>query len=147
MSALGQKRTLFKRVAMFTSCHRRKARGPPERQVPVLPAEPVVQAAALCAAGRWHHELVSSAAVLNDLRAIAKLQILRQAQPHFGQASAGASDRDRASRQTGIGFDESVFDTARRNVEWLFEIGIIGWDFHRRAGLAHRLEIGAWRLA
>src|SRR6516225_3916113 len=38
-----EKRTLIERVAMFTSCHRRKARGPPESQVPVLPAEPIVQ--------------------------------------------------------------------------------------------------------
>jgi len=91
--------------------------------------------------------MVSSAAALNDFRAIAKLQILRQAQPHFGQAFAGATDGDRASWQAGIGTDEGVFDIARRNAEWLFEVGIVGWDFHCRACFAYRLEIGARRLA
>jgi hypothetical protein len=84
----------------------------------------------LPATRRWHDELATSAAALSYFRAIAKLQILGQAQPHFGQASAGATDSDRASRQTRIGFDESIFDILRRN-----------------ADLAHRLEIGAWRLA
>jgi hypothetical protein len=39
---------------------------------------------ALLAARRWQDELVASAAAFGDLRAIAKLQILRQTQPHFG---------------------------------------------------------------
>ena len=83
----------------------------------------------LYAARRWHDELVASAAALNDFRAIAKLQILRQANAHFGQAFAGATDRDRASRQTGVGVDEGVFDIAWRNAEWLFEIGKSGGIF------------------
>src|SRR5260370_41205292 len=76
--------------------------------------------AELYAARRWHDELVASAAALNDFRAIAKLQILRQAKPHFGQAFAGATDRDRASRQTRVVVDEGVFDIAWRNAEGLF---------------------------
>jgi hypothetical protein len=42
------------------------------------------KAVALLAARRWHDELVTSAAALSDPRAIAKLQILRQAQSYFG---------------------------------------------------------------
>jgi hypothetical protein len=44
----------------------------------------LVASVALLAARRWHDELVVSAGALGDLRAIAKLQILRQTQSHFG---------------------------------------------------------------
>ena len=52
------------------------------------PVANLARAAALYTAGGWHDELVSSAAALNDFRAIAKLQILRQAQPDFGHVPA-----------------------------------------------------------
>src|SRR6516165_8310359 len=117
---------------------------PPKADIAERP--PWFKPIALLAARRWHDELVASAAALSDPRAIAKLQILRQTQSHFGQALAGATDRNRAWRQTGICVDERVFDIARRNAEWLLEISIFGWDFHCSAGLAHRLEIGTRRL-
>ena len=44
----------------------------------------VFKSVTLLAARRWHDELVASAAALGNLRAIAKLEILRQAQSHFG---------------------------------------------------------------
>ena len=73
--------------------------------------------------------MVASAAAPSDPRAIAKLQILRQTESHFGSALAGATDRNRVWRQTGLGVDECVFDIAPRNAEWLLEISIFRWVF------------------
>src|SRR5262249_37715818 len=46
-----------------------------------------------------------------------------------------------------IGLDEGVFNGAGGDAERLLQIGKFGRDFHRGTRLAHRLEIGAWRLA
>jgi hypothetical protein len=68
MSALPSKADMLSGIAMSALCHKAG----------------VVQAFALLAAHGWHDESVASATALGDLRAIAKLQILRQAQSHFG---------------------------------------------------------------
>jgi len=74
MSALGQKRTL-EHVRVMSAL-------PPKADIAERP--PWFKPIALLAARRWHDELVASAAALRDPRAIAKLQILRQTQSHFG---------------------------------------------------------------
>src|SRR6516165_5654169 len=71
------------------------------------------------------------------------MQVLGKAKPHFGQAPGIAADRD----ESRIGLDESVFNGAGGEAEQLLEIGKFRRDFHRAARLAHRLEIGARRLA
>jgi hypothetical protein len=82
MSALPQKRTLVECAAMSALCQKQTPRACASLAIRKLP--PWFKSVALLAARRWHDELVASAATLSDPGAIAKLQILRQTQSHFG---------------------------------------------------------------
>src|SRR3984893_19049146 len=94
------------------------------------------------AAAHWRHdELVTAAGARLDVGAGTEAQVLAEANAHLAQTPAAAGHRDAVAAEAGIGLHERLLDLVERDRERRARRDIGIGDLHRRARLAHILEI------
>src|SRR5262249_2009630 len=111
------------------------------------PADAQSKRSGLRAAHRRHHQLLAPAGAAIDARAIPEREIARHADADFAQPFGVATDRDAAPAEAGIGLGERFLDRVGRDREFRIQLEEFGGNFHDRAGLADRLEVGPRRQA
>src|SRR5262249_52967106 len=94
------------------------------------------------AAYRRHDELVAAAGARVDVGAGTEAQVLAGANAAPAQAPAAAGPRDAVAAKAGIDLHERLLDLVGRDRERRARRDIGIGDLHRRARLAHVLEIG-----
>src|SRR5262249_36296681 len=94
------------------------------------------------AAHRRHDELVAAAGARLELRASTEARVRAEANASLAQAPAAAGHRDAVAAEAGIGLHERLLDRIGRDRERRARRDIAIGDLHRRARLAHGLEIG-----
>src|SRR5262249_55008882 len=94
-------------------------------------------------AHRRHGQPLALAGTLADLRALAELQVAREANPHLGETWPAAGHRDAGATHARVRRHERVLDFIGRDGERTRWRKIIRRDLHLRARLADGLEVAA----
>src|ERR1700758_5148293 len=98
----------------------------------------------LSSSNRWHYQSFAAASTLSAARAIAELQVAREADAHLPQSPMIAVDGDAFGRQSIIRADKRIDDLSGRDAQRQSRMGILLWNVHPSASRANEVKIFTW---
>jgi hypothetical protein len=89
----------------------------------------------------WHYQPLTSASTLSTGRAIAEVQIAREADAHLPQSPTIAVDGDAFGRQSIVRADKRIDDLSGGDAQRDCRMGILLWNSHSFASPADKVKI------